>query len=417
MLNRIWRLFNRFLRNSRTINNEPLNPVNLIVIILVDIFILVNVFVGLEDISQWYISPSQAYPCYAEWSDYQKQTSKDKDFNLVRSAFTNENFDRRSLQQRYQQGGEGHLGSVSPTCLNYASAKDKINTPENQAIGKSIAQKQANIDQLNQSNRTIRAQYDSTLLEKLAGQSRDQSINVVGAEKARETLDENNRKISTLNQEVTTLKNELIAKPESANFLGFIKNDNQLKDVEQGYQRSTFWYPTIQLAFQAFFLLPLIFVAFTVHRLARRKGYGLVALISWHLLVIFFIPLILKIFQFLQVGALFQFIFDVIKAIFGGLLFLVSYVYILLIPLVGFGLIKLFQRFVVNVKLQAANRVQKSHCIRCDRTIRAQDSYCPHCGYYQYVECHNCHELTYQYLPYCKHCGHSQEEPELGAGS
>lgn len=417
MLTRIRRLFNRFLRNSRTINNEPLNPVNLIVIILVDIFILVNVFIGLEDISQWYISPSQAYPCYAEWAEYQRSTNKDKDFNIVKTALPTDRIDWQTTQQRYQRGGEGHLGNVSPTCLSYGGVKDKVNTPDNQTIGKSITQKQVNIDKLNQSNRTIRSQYDSTLLEKLAGQPRDQSINAVGAEKARQTLDENNRKIATLTQEITALKNELVTKPESVSFLGFLKDGTRFQEVEQGYQRSSFWYPSIQLIFQAIFLVPLILIAFTIHRFARRKGYGLIALISWHLLVIFFIPLILKVFQFLQVGALFQFIFDIIKVIFGGLLFLVSYVYILLIPVIGFGLIKLFQRFVVNVKQQAANRVQKSHCINCDRTLRQHDAYCPHCGFYQYAECHHCHELTYKYLPYCKQCGHSQEEPTARSGS
>ena len=410
MLTRIRRLFDRFLRNSRTINNEPLNPVSLIVIILIDIFILVNVFVGLEDISQWYISPDQAYPCYAEWAAYQQQPAKDRDFNIVKTALPDPAFTQRSLQQRYQQNAADHLGSVSPVCLDYTGTKDKINNSTNQTIGQSIGQKQANIDKLNQANRNIRAQYDSTLLEKIAGQARDQSINVVGAEKAKQTLDENNRKIATLTQERNDLKNELISKPESVNFLAFLKDSDRFQQVQQGYQQASFWYPSIQLIFQLLFLLPLILIAFVVHRFARRHNYGLIALISWHLLVIFFIPLILKVFQFLQVGALFQFIFDVIRAIFGGLLFLVSYVYILLIPLVGFALIKLFQKFVLNVKVQAAKRVQRSRCIRCDHSIRPQDAHCPHCGYYQYAECPNCHELTYKYLPYCKQCGHPQPE-------
>jgi predicted RNA-binding Zn-ribbon protein involved in translation (DUF1610 family) len=412
MFNRIRRWTNRFWRNSRTLNNEPLNPVNLIVIILIDIFILVNVFVGLEDISQWYISPFQAYPCYLEWADYQKQTVQEKDFNILKSAFRDESLGQTSLLKEYQQGGEGHLGSVSSVCLNFATDKDGISTPANQQIVKAIADKQVEVNKLNETNRTIRSQYDSALLEKLAGQPPDQSINLVGAEKAKQLLDENNQKIATLTQEITNLQTQLIAKPESVKFLSFLKDNSQFKIVEKGYQHASFWYPTIQLLFQTLFLLPLIFLAYTIHRFARRQGYGLVALISWHLLVIFFIPLILKIFQFLQVGALFEAIFNVIQAIFGGLLFLVSYVYILLIPLIGFGLIKLFQRFVINVKVQASRRVQRSRCIHCDRSIRPQDAYCPHCGFYQLTECHNCHELTYKYLPYCKQCGVSQDETQ-----
>jgi hypothetical protein len=64
MFTRIRRLLSQFFNNSRTVNNEPLNKVSLIVVILVDIFILINVFTGLNNISQWHLSPYQAYPCY-----------------------------------------------------------------------------------------------------------------------------------------------------------------------------------------------------------------------------------------------------------------------------------------------------------------------------------------------------------------
>ena len=67
MFTTIRHALNQFLKKSRTIKNEPLNKVSLIVVILVDIFILVNVFTGLNDISQWPISPAQSYPCYEQW--------------------------------------------------------------------------------------------------------------------------------------------------------------------------------------------------------------------------------------------------------------------------------------------------------------------------------------------------------------
>ncbi|NEQ55233.1 MAG: hypothetical protein F6K11_34780, partial [Leptolyngbya sp. SIO3F4] len=156
---------------------------------------------------------------------------------------------------------------------------------------------------------------------------------------------------------------------------------------------------------QAIFLVPLILIAFAVYTFAQRRHYGLIALISWHLLVIFFIPLIFKAFEVLQTGVIFSLVFDFVTAIFGRLLFLVSYIYILLIPLLGFGVIKFAQRFIFNPKLQAAGRVQNSRCIKCAKKIKAHDAHCPHCGYHQYKECGHCHQLTYKYLPYCNHCG------------
>jgi hypothetical protein len=413
MFTRIRRLLSQFFSKTRTINNEPLNKVSLIVIIIIDIFILINVFTGLDDISRWHISPTEAYPCYSEWQNYRTKTTKDKDYEIVRLSLPSYTNNQLSFRRNYQQAETGHLGKVSQTCLQYADYKDKINNPEKQQIIRTIDQKQAKISRLQQTNSTIKSQYDSTLLEKIAGQRREQSINQVSAEKAKQALEENNRQISTLQQENSTLKNELLAKPESISFITFIKDDNRFQEVDKGYQQASFWYPSIQLGFQSLFLLPLILIALSVHKFAQRRGYGLVSLISWHLLVIFFIPLIVKIFEFLQVGAIFKFLFDIVSAIFGGLLFLINYVYILLIPVIGFGIIQFFQKFVFNAKVQAASRVQNSRCVNCAKKIRHLDTYCPHCGYYQYIECHNCHNLTYKHLSYCKHCGTSQVSSNL----
>lgn len=297
MFARIRRILSQFFSKSRTINNEPLNKVSLIVIILIDIFILFNVFTGLDDISRWYISPTEAYPCYSEWQDYRTKTTKDKDYEIVRLSLPSETNNQLSFQRNYQQAEAGHLGKVSKTCLQYADYKDKINNPEKQQIIKNIDHKQAIITRLEQDNGTIQAQYDSTLLEKIAGQGREQSINQVSAEKAKQVLELNNRQISTLKQENSTLKNELLGKPESISFITLLKDDNQFREVDQGYHQALFWYPSIQLAFQSLFLLPLILIALSVHKFAQGRGYGLISLISWHLLVIFFIPLIVKIFE------------------------------------------------------------------------------------------------------------------------
>ncbi|MBN3873540.1 hypothetical protein [Nostoc sp. JL33] len=413
MFARIRRLLSQFFSKSRTINNEPLNKVSLIVIIIIDIFILINVFTGLDDISRWHISPNNAYPCYSEWQNYRAKTTKDKDYEIVKLSLPQNTNNQLSFQRNYQQAEVGHLGKVSKTCLQYADYKDKINNPEKQQIITTIDQKEVQISRFEEANRTIKSQYDSTLLEKIAGQGREQSINQVSAEKAKQALEQNNRQIFTLKQENYTLKNELLAKPESISFIAFLKDDNQFREVDKGYQQASFWYPSIQLAFQSLFLLPLIFIALSVHKFAQGRGYGLISLISWHLLVIFFIPLIVKIFEFLQIGAIFKFLFDIISAIFGGLLFLINYLYILLIPIIGFGIIQFFQKFVFNAKVQAASRVQKSRCVNCAKKIRHLDTYCPHCGYYQYTECQNCHNLTYTHLPYCKHCGTSQDSSNL----
>ncbi|MBD2188654.1 hypothetical protein [Pseudanabaena mucicola] len=403
------RILNRWFRKSRTVNNEPINKVSLIVIILVDIFILINVFTGLADISQWYINPSLAYPCYSEWQNYQVQTIPDKDYQIIRDTLFYRQEQSISFQKSYQENEIGHLGNVSPTCLRYADYKDKVNVLPNQQILTKITKNQTEIDALKRTNANVRAQYDSTLLEKIADQPREQSINQVAAEKAKQTIDQNNQKIAEIEKEVTKAKTELLAKPESLSFIAFLNESISFREVESVYRQAAFWYPSIQFVLQTLFLLPLILIALLVHKVAQSKQYGLISLISWHLLVIFLIPLILKIFEFLQVGIIFQFLRNILQALFGGLLFLISYVYILLVPVFGFGIIKFFQKVVFNPKVQAAKRFQKSCCVNCGKKIREHDIYCTHCGYNQYTECPNCHNSTYQGLSFCTHCGHPQD--------
>jgi hypothetical protein len=415
MFTKMRRTLNRFFDRSRTINNEPLNKMSLIVIILVDLFILTNVFTGLDDISRWHLSPVQAYPCYSEWNSYQTQTTGNKDYDITRKAVlaqTNENMydsqPKSSAREAYIQDAKNHLGSIVSTCLDYAGVRDKVNTLENRKIVSTIDQQQVDVGKLESANQTIKSQYDSSLLEKIAGQERGRSINQVGAEKAKQTLDQNNLKISALKSENTNLKNKLVTKSESTAFISMLKDNNKFEPLKNKYQQASFWYPSIQFGFQAAFLLPLILGAFVINNFAQRRGYGLVTLITWHLLVIFLIPLIFKVFEFLQVGVLFTFISKFIYSIFGSLLFLISYIYILLIPLIGFGLIKVFQEFVFNSKVQIAKRVQKSQCVNCASKIRSSDVYCPHCSTYQLNECQNCHNLTYKGLPYCNQCGYPQ---------
>ncbi|MEM6252744.1 MAG: hypothetical protein AAF821_07470 [Cyanobacteria bacterium P01_D01_bin.156] len=405
MVSRFLRYLGRFLRRSRTINNEPLNKVSLVVIILVDIVILSNVFIGLNDIAQWPISPEAAYPCYAEWSDYRDNQADDKDFDLVRRVASRQVI---NVTSAYNRGAVDRLGEVSPVCLEYEQVRDGVRQPAADALLKTLNQKEGEITALELSNSTIRQQYDSTLLEEIAGQPREQSINQTGAAEAKATLAENDAKIETLEAEISELETKLVEIPESAAFLEFLAQEPTFQTVEQAYEKARFWYPTIQLIFQALFLVPLMVVTLAVYKLAQRRRYGLVALLSWHLLVIFSIPLILRVFEFFQAGVIFAVVFDVVSALFGQLLFLVSYIYILLIPLLGFGVIKLAQRFVFNPKLQAAGRVQKSRCIKCAKKIKLHDTHCPHCGYHQYRECGHCHQQTYKYLPYCSHCGTSQ---------
>jgi len=404
MWSRIRDFIGLFFAKSRKIEDEPINKVSLIVIIIIDLFILGNVFYGLDDISRWHLSPSQAYPCYQSWQTYQENSPPKNNYNFIRD-FIGEN---RNLSS-FQLVEDNHLGKVSPLCLQFESFTEALNNSNNQTIVRRIDEKNTQIRLLEDKNKQIRQQYDSTLLEEIARQPRELSINEIEANKAKEELTSNQNNIKVLTAQIKTLQKELLSKNESIALLNFINSQDNFTQIQNSWERANFWYPTIQLLWQMVFLLPLIVISLLIHQWATNNGYGLISLMSWHLLVIFFIPLLIKLFEFLQIGFIFETLLNIITILFGGLLFLVSYLYIFIIPLVGFLLIKFFQKFIFNRYTQASKRVEKSRCLRCGKKIHSDTAYCPHCGFYQYQECNNCHNLTYKYLPYCYHCGTKQD--------
>jgi hypothetical protein len=430
-LKSLGRLWQRFFRKSRMVNSQQvLNIPSLIVLVIVDIFILVNVFFGLNDISSWHLSPYEAYPCYSEWQTYRTDSTAGKDYEMLRrNVFDRFGSGLRSFptdvsqipqspippqseiitfRQTYERTGFNRQGRVDQRCLDYAGLKDAIRTSENFQTINTIDGRLERITRLETDNRKIRDQYDSTLLEKVAGQPRNQSINNVSADEAKRKLDANTTEIKQRKQEVTALKQGLLAQPAAQTYLSQLQNADAFNPISQGYKQARFWYPSIKLGLQSLFLVPLIAIAYAIHRFALRKNYGLVALLSWHLLIIALIPALLKVFEFLQVGAIVQWISETVWRLFGGLLFLVSYLQIALIPMAGFLLIKLFQRFSkasIQPQRQAAMRILQSRCLNCGNHIRPDDAHCAHCGYQQYTECPNCHAMTHRHMPHCTHCG------------
>lgn len=316
MLNKIRNLFSNFFNNTSTLNREPLNKASLIVIIIIDVFILINVFTGLDSIGRWHISPDDTYPCYNEWKGYQEQTSATKDYGIITNSLIENN--QPNFNTQYKQQEQGRLGKVSEICLTYGLLKDNLNSVRNRQVLQTINQTQEKINGLEQENANIRSQYDSTLLEKIARQPDGKSINQVKAEEARQNLDRNTRQIAQLKEENKKSKNQLLNQPASVKFLSVLQDKTQFSNLVNGYKTASFWYPSIQVTLQAIFLLPLIFIASLIYGRSQRQGYGLVSLISWHLLVIFVIPLVIKVLEFLQVGVVLKFLVDIISSLLGG---------------------------------------------------------------------------------------------------
>jgi predicted RNA-binding Zn-ribbon protein involved in translation (DUF1610 family) len=404
MLARLRRMGSRLIRKSTHLDHEPINKVSIGVLILIDLFVLVNVFGGLGSIAQWPLSPYEEFPCYSAYENYQTADKKDV-FTLNAQTIENIVNENPPLLNSFPEQSR-RLGRPSNLCDRLTQLERAVDTKANIQIKKQIQQSRTEISGLERENRTLQSQYDSTLLEKIAGQDPSKSINKVSADRIKSEIETNKNKIKVQQAQVKQRQTQLVQDPNAAAYLQLLNDNSAYSKVKEGFKSAEFWYPNKQLLLQTLFLLPLIEIAYIWHSTATRRNRGLQALLSWHLLLIFCIPLLIKIFEFVQFGNLVNILISGIVAILGGLVFIASYALILIIPLLGFGIIKFLQRFVFNAKVQAKNRIQKVRCLQCNSKLRLTDEFCPHCGFEQFMDCSNCHQPTYKFTNFCSTCGH-----------
>ncbi|NJN21228.1 MAG: zinc ribbon domain-containing protein [Leptolyngbya sp. RL_3_1] len=409
MLHFIRRVSRRFLRKSTQIHHEPINKISIVILILIDLFVVLNVFGGLASISQWPLSPAEQFACRTDFVTFHEAPA-DQDPHALRANLLGAAIAARESLPPDVLEAPPRLGEVDPICQTHQQLQRAIATPRKSDWRDQIRTLQIEIATLEEQNRVLREQYDSTLLENIAGQDPAASINESTAAATKAEIDANQQQINGKKAEVTDLETQLIESPEGSAYLDWVSDGDRYDTLQAEYDQAQFWHSNQLLGLQILFLTPLIAVAYGWHRQSTRRQWGLQALLSWHLLLIACLPLGVRLFEFIQFGNLVGVVVEAIVAVLGGLLFLASYLMIAVIPLLGFGLIKLLQRFVFNPRVQAKNRIQKSRCIRCSAKLHGDPDFCPHCGFGQYQPCGHCHQPAYKYTPHCHHCGEPARE-------
>jgi ABC-type multidrug transport system fused ATPase/permease subunit len=403
MFSQLKTLLYKITGKSNNSSKQPINKISLVIIILIDVFILVNVFTGLNDIGNWYISPYRSVPCYSKFSDARNSRSNGlSPVGIIKSQYyANQysNFDYLSY------GRSNQIGEESKVCDAYKSNSLRISGVTFDNLFSQITSLSNSITQLQNRNSSIRSQYDSALLEKIANQDQSKSSISTSAETAKQELDKNNSEIYSNNEKIKSIESEILNIQSSKDFVTFIGDAKEFQSVEKVYNQQLFWYPIIQFMLQAIFLAPLIIISIFIHRWANKKNYDLLATISWNLFLIFLIPLIFKILEVLQFGFLFSILWSTFGPLFANLLFVASYLLIIIIPVGGYFLIKLLQATVFNKKKYKDKMIQNECCTNCSKKIKTDSVYCGFCGTRQYKICKNCSRYTHVDQECCTNCG------------
>jgi hypothetical protein len=191
------------------------------------------------------------------------------------------------------------------------------------------------------------------------------------------------------------------------NFWATIEEKGALSEtLTTDFRRINLTYPTKRLGLQILFLLPVIVLLFLWNSASIRKNRYLQTFISSHLLIVSFIPAFLQICQ-----AVFDIIphnifKKVIKFLETWNLIAVWY-YVLMVGaiLLSLFLIYLLQKKVFTKERLARRRLEKRKCVDCGSPLPYQLQCCPFCGGSQNVTCKNCHQETLQGASFCIQCG------------
>jgi hypothetical protein len=250
----------------------------------------------------------------------------------------------------------------------------------------------------------LKGAYDTTLLERTAGQrSGSAQIDAV-----RKQVREKTTRLNTLTGEIASLDQKIDDDPLIKQMWAMLENlTREDRDRLRADLRSlNFWFPVKRLAMQMVFLVPLLFVFFLWNDVSIRKDRGVQTLVSSHLLVVTSIPVLFKVIET---------VYDIIpKKLLRKLiellesLKLVAIWHYLVIALAVAGalfLIYLFQKKLFSREKLIERRLTRGQCQECGKRLPPGSIACPFCGFAQLKPCPLCGKQTFAYGVFCRECG------------
>ncbi|WP_248358069.1 zinc ribbon domain-containing protein [Anaeromyxobacter oryzae] len=382
---------------TRTGEEQSLHKVALAVVLLLDVFILVSIFDGLEVHTQQLASPSGRIPQLCREIVIERAWTPGGRLDRLAAAVAS----RRSL---YRDPEEREPEAV-PTCRRVLVPLDAIAAQGE--LGGLLEKRQGLTAELRDAETTLareKGAYDTHLLESLAKPAAERpdveailatvQRRTAAIEEARARLVEIDARIGDSPQ-VTALWAALDAMGTG----DAVALAAELRQLER-------WYPVKRLGMQLIFLLPLLAAFATWHAASARRGRGLQALVSSHLVVVASIPLLFRIadavYEVLPKRLLKRLIELLVS-----LKLVALWHYLVIAASVAAALATVFaiQRWLFSRERLIERRIAKEQCQRCGKGLPPRARACPFCGYGQRRTCGSCGGPTPVHAPFCSECG------------
>jgi Double zinc ribbon len=406
-------MFAKFLGRARAVtgnlsrlDSQPIGWAAFTIVILLDIFILASLFDGLVEHTRQLTSPSDYVPARCQTIVLDRDwNATDRLVNLAEAVSAHQSLPARLTEKP-------HYDRMQPVCARLE--RQVCAVFDFKALSGSLTRylqmRRESVSARAELER-VKGAYDTSLLEKLAEQGTQRQTMMRLGEQVRNLSD----RISALSAGELELESALSGNPLLVGLFRSIDavTDAEREQVRRELQHRNFWFPVRRLGMEMLFLFPLLLVFYTwnVHSLSRGRPYQV--LVSSHLLVVTFIPVLSRIVQLVYdiiPRKLLKHVIDLLESL--QLVALWYYLLIGMAVLAALAVIYLFQKKLFSHDRLAGRRIAKGQCQECGMRLPAGAAVCPLCGYHQYRKCSSCGQDTYVHGRYCRVCG--QEEPVSG---
>lgn len=374
--------FFNFKKELLTFKDEPLSPLSILLLVILDIFLLIAILDGIRNEERKSPSPYTYFPQSCSNHFNIPQTQYNDFFNL----FT--------------------YGETAQICSDL-NQKISLITKDSEFIKNNTTLNR--LEQLKRENQrktqTIQNSYNTRLFEKIAKES--DGVKIYQAKLEYEAL---LRELSDINEQISNLPavTSYNGYPEYESFV----TNNRLNFHKQ-YDDYKFWQPFYSFARLLSFVLPLFLIALFFY---KRTSKEIVRIITAHIMLLLFLPTIANM-LYLIYHILPKTLLANIVAFFVsiGLMAVFNYIVIGLVVLAFGASIYYIQKKVaakkaVKSKIDIKNIVAQSKCTMCGIKVDYAKNHCPNCGFKLHRECPHCKHQTIRGLPFCCECGERVEE-------
>jgi ribosomal protein L40E len=386
-------------RGLTSLDDKPIGKAALTVVLFLDLFILISIFQGLDDHTRQLAGPWEYVPQYCRDMVIDEDWNESNRLERIGQIVSRYRGSYRLIDETDRVRQEHPVCAPISTLIRSIQDDRELST----SLSKYLRIR-SKASQVRAEHERVKGTYDTALLEEIADRNNGNQPPASVRTKITETAD----KLEALIQEEKLLAAALIQNPKLQELFAIIESvpglhrDGLLADLRS----ENFWYPVKRLGMEMLFLLPLviIFYFWNAKSIARRRPFQ--ALVSSHLLVVVFIPVLFKIIELVYdiiPKKLLKRVMDLLESL--NLVAIWHYLVMGAAILAALVLIYILQKKLFSHERLIEKRIARGLCQECGARLPGESVVCPICGFKQYRQCSHCDKPTYVYGKYCRECG------------